>query len=208
MKMLLKKRKILLAAAGAYALVFFLDQPLFLKAAGVTLGYVREMLEILPAVFIITGLVDVWVSRDTIMRYFGSNSGVKGKFASLLIGSVSAGPIYAAFPVTSSLLKKGASLSNVVIILSAWAVVKVPMLLVEAKFLGLEFMGARYLLTLPGILLIAFATEKLVKREEVMEAMEKKDEQLLNQILGELPGYNCGSCGHLNCSDFAKALSL
>ena len=31
-------------------------------------------------------------------------------------------------------LKKGASISNIVIILSAWAVIKVPMLANEAKF--------------------------------------------------------------------------
>ena len=136
---ILKKRKIVIVALVAYIVVFFYDQSKFNIALGGFWMYLKEMIEILPAIFIITGLIDVWVSRDTILKFFGSGAGIKGKMVSVLVGSVSAGPIYAAFPITHSLLKKGASLSNVVVMLSAWAVIKIPMLIVESKFLGISF---------------------------------------------------------------------
>ncbi len=37
------------------------------------------------------------------------------------------------------LLTKGASISNVVVILTSWAVIKIPMLFVETRFLGFKF---------------------------------------------------------------------
>jgi hypothetical protein len=40
---------------------------------------------------------------------------------------------------------------NLVIILSAWAVIKVPMLLNELKFLEFEFMAVRWVLTVIAI---------------------------------------------------------
>ncbi|RLF60221.1 MAG: Fe-S cluster protein [Thermoplasmata archaeon] len=203
----LKKRKIVIVALVAYVIVFFYDQSKFTIALGGFWMYLKEMIEILPAIFIITGLIDVWVSRDTILKFFGSGAGIKGKMVSVLVGSVSAGPIYAAFPITHSLLKKGASLSNVVVMLSAWAVIKIPMLIVESKFLGISFMGARYVLTLPGILLIGVITDRFVDRKEVLAIVEKKDSAIESKLLELLPGYNCGACGYKSCAGYAKMLA-
>jgi len=203
---IIKKRKIIIIALIAYVFVFFYSPSKFNVALEGFWMYLREMIEILPAIFIITGLIDVWISRETILKFFGSKAGIKGKMVSVLIGSVSAGPIYAAFPITHSLLKKGASLSNVVVMLSAWAVIKIPMLIVESKFLGIEFMGARYILTLPGILLIGLLTEKFVDKNEVLDIVEKKDSAKESKLIDILPGYNCGSCGYKSCAGFANAL--
>lgn len=49
--------------------------------------------------------------------------------------------------ISKTLLGKGASISNIVIILSSWAVIKVPMLANEAKFLSVNFMIIRWVLT-------------------------------------------------------------
>jgi uncharacterized membrane protein YraQ (UPF0718 family) len=65
---------------------------------------------------------------------------------------------------SKSLLKKGASISNIVIILSAWAVIKVPMLANEAKFLGVNFMAVRWVLTVTAIFVMAYMVGKIVKK--------------------------------------------
>ena len=104
-----------------------------------SLYYVKEMLMIMPVILVLTSLITAWVPRKTIENSFGSGSGVKGSILSFLLGSFSAGPIYAAFPVCKTLLEKGAGISNIVIILSTWAVIKVPMLLNEARFLSFRF---------------------------------------------------------------------
>ena len=163
----IKKNKINSITFLFYVIVFFYNKELFFKGLLNSWGFIREMLEILPAVMIISGLIGVWVPKEVIIKNFGKDSGVKGKLISVFIGSVSAGPIYAAFPFAQTLLTKGASISNIVIIISSWAVMKIPMLIVEAKFLGLTFAASRYLLTLPGILLLGYLVKGFVSREEL-----------------------------------------
>jgi uncharacterized membrane protein YraQ (UPF0718 family) len=126
-------------------LVFMPDKAI--KSFQNSLYYVKEMLMIMPVILVLTSLITAWIPRKTIENNFGKNSGVKGSVYSFLLGSFSAGPIYAAFPVCKALLKKGASISNIVIILSTWAVIKVPMLINENKFLGFKFMVLRWIFT-------------------------------------------------------------
>lgn len=202
----LKKYRILSAAIIAYILVFLYNYSILTEALNTLKIYLVEMLQVLPAVFVITGIIEVWVPREKIISTFGSGSGLKGKLVSILIGSFSAGPIYAAFPVTQSLLKKGASVMNMVLILSAWAVVKVPMLLVETKFLGFDFMITRYLLTIPGILLIGYGTQRLVSSRRIRSAIDDYGSKLRDEIKGELPDHNCGVCGYGGCADYAEAI--
>jgi uncharacterized membrane protein YraQ (UPF0718 family) len=122
---------------------------------------------IMPVIFILTALLDLWVPKEKIMHYLGKNAKLKGAFLSLLLGSISAGPIYAAFPLCGMLHKKGASIRNLVIILSAWAVIKIPMLLNEAAFLGVWFMFTRWILTLIAILIFSWITQKLVNDDDL-----------------------------------------
>jgi uncharacterized membrane protein YraQ (UPF0718 family) len=202
-----KNNKLLIATVIIYLTALIYNPNYFLEGLDTSWMYVKEMLEVLPAVFILTGLLEVWVPKETILKIFGSGAGIKGKLASITIGSVSAGPIYAAFPVCQSLLRKGASISNVVIILSAWAVVKAPMLIVESKFLGLPFMMSRYVLTIPGIILIGLITDYMVNREDVMEKAKRSVNKLTENIYDLLPGYNCGSCGYKSCKKCAEAIA-
>jgi len=206
-KTLAKENKLILFALLAYLLALIFRPDVFFKGLKTTGGYLKEMIEILPAVFVISGLIDVWVSRETIIRAFGSGAGLKGKLGAVLVGSISAGPIYAAFPVTQALLRKGASLANIVVILSAWAVVKAPMLVVESKFLGFRFMLTRYLLTLPGIMLIGYLTEKAVNRSHVLRAAQSGVDGIRDELIAQLPGHNCGSCGYKSCGQYAEALA-
>jgi ferredoxin len=54
-----------------------------------------------------------------------------------------------------------------VIILSSWAVVKIPMLINEAKFLGLTFMVVRWILTVISIMIFAWIMGKIVKDSDL-----------------------------------------
>ena len=131
--------------------------------------YIREMIMILPVVFIFTALLDTWVPKEVILKYLGSGSKWKGALLSFVFGSISAGPIYAAFPFCTMLRKKGASVQNIVIILSSWAVLKIPMLLNEVKFLGPEFMAIRWVLTVISIVIFSGIMGKVIKEEDMIE---------------------------------------
>ena len=207
-KKLIKDYKMIFIAIMAYIIAAFYNPSILSKAFSNTWIYLKEMIEILPAVFVLSSLVNTWVPREVILNNFGKDSGIRGKLISVFIGSVSAGPIYAAFPITQSLMKKGASIANTVIIISSWAVVKVPMLIVESKFLGIKFALIRYCLTIPAIILIGIISEKILNRKEDIKisSLSKNSTTKTQKIVEELPGYNCGACGYNSCHEYAKAI--
>lgn len=163
--------------------------------------YVKEMLEIIPVIFLLTSLIEAWVPREVIMNSFGEKSGVRGSIFSFILGSFSAGPIYAAFPVCKMLLKKGASIFNIVIILSTWAVVKVPMLVNEAKFLGVKFMVIRWILTTASIFAMAYLVFLVIKKKDIpthKQVSNRNDENTVKIKSQYCIG--CGLCAKL-CPD-------
>ncbi|MBS4537464.1 permease [Clostridium sp. D2Q-11] len=125
------------------------------------------MLLVMPIIFIAITLIDVWVPKKVIIDRLGDNSGKKGILLSFILGSISAGPIYAAFPMASALLKKGASISNIVIIISSWAVIKIPLLANEIKFIGFKFMIVRWILTVISIMIMAKIISNNINIEEI-----------------------------------------
>jgi uncharacterized membrane protein YraQ (UPF0718 family) len=163
----IKKNKLLFLVIATYLILLVAMPEKAVQSSKNSVYYVKEMLEIMPVIFILTSLIEAWVPRKTIVNSFGENSGVRGTILSFILGSFSAGPIYAAFPVCKMLLKKGASISNIVIILSTWAVIKVPMLANEAKFLGPKFMGIRWVLTTTSIFIMAYVMSILIKKESL-----------------------------------------
>lgn len=128
-----------------------------------------EMISVIPPIFILLGLLDVWVDRATMMKYTGKGSGAKGILLAFLLGSAAAGPLYAAFPIAGVMLKKGSTLFNVFIFIGAWSTTKIPMLTFEAANLGLTFTLIRLALSIVGILLIAVAMEKTLNHEQQEE---------------------------------------
>jgi len=131
----------------------------------VTLSYGKEMALIMPAVFILIGLIEVWIPGDKIQKWLGASSGIKGVFISFLMGTLPTGPLYLAFPLAASLLKKGASITNIVIFLGSWAALKIPQLLVEIKFLGGAFTIVRFVLTLIVIIIMGIIMNILLKKD-------------------------------------------
>ncbi|HNR03904.1 MAG TPA: permease [Bacillota bacterium] len=137
------------------------------KSLQLTWSNLLEMMAILPPIFILLGLLDVWVKRETMIKYMGDDSGIIGVLLAFFLGSAAAGPLYAAFPVAGVLLKKGSKLSNVFIMLGAWSTTKIPLILFEASSLGLKFMLVRMVMDLIGIAVIAYFTERMLSKGEI-----------------------------------------
>lgn len=201
----LKKNKLLFLVILTY-LILLIVMPQKAIQSGKNSGYyVLEMMQIMPVIFILTSLIEAWVPRETIMKGFGENSGIKGAVFSFLLGSFSAGPVYAAFPVCKMMLKKGASISNAIIIISTWAVIKVPMLANESKFLGVKFMGIRWILTTISIFIMGYLVSSVVKKEDIRS--EDKVERNKDGVLDVKEQYciGCGLCTKLYPNTFMLA---
>ena len=153
--------------AVIYLILFALMPEKASTAIKNSIYYLIEMFQVLPVIFLLTVAIEVLVPKEWIIKHFGEKSGLLGNLLSLVLGSISAGPIYAAFPISKMLMSKGASVANIVIILSSWAVIKVPMLANEAKFLGVSFMSTRWVLTVAAILIMAWLMGKMISKREM-----------------------------------------
>lgn len=200
-KEFIHKNKLLVFVAVVYILLLIFSPTKALGGFKSSLYYFKEMLTIMPVIFILTALIEAWVPRQVIINSFGKDSGIKGAVLSFIFGSFSAGPIYAAFPVCKTLINKGASIGNVVIILSSWAVVKIPMLANEAKFLGPKFMMIRWILTTMSIFIMAYFMNFIIREEDMPQEENSLGEKKIVRIKEEYC-MGCGICVRLYPNNF------
>lgn len=161
-KRLMKSYGIVLIVILVFAVILFYSPQSKDKIIWYSTTYFLEMFLILPAVMILMGLFSVWISKETVVKYLGKQTGVKGSLISVFLGSLPTGPLYVAFPIAISLIKKGASISNIIVFLSAWACLKLPQELVEIQFLGFKFMALRWILTVILVIGMGFLIEKII----------------------------------------------
>lgn len=150
----------------ADCVVFLWNPVLGLQIAVQTRNGFLEMLSFIPPIFIILGLLDTWVPRQTVIQHLGPGSGIKGLILTVTLGAAAAGPLYGAFPVAAVMMKKGVSFFNVMVFISAWATLKIPMLFFETQYLGALFSFTRWVCSLVGILLISYTINRLIPEAE------------------------------------------
>jgi uncharacterized membrane protein YraQ (UPF0718 family) len=173
MKKTFKRYRLFMIMLGLYGVLYFVEQSLFNASTSKAYNSMIEMVMVLPPVFILLGLLDVWVKRETMVKAMGKDSGLMGILLAFFLGSAAAGPLYAAFPVALTLLRKGSSFRNVLIMIGAWSTTKIPLLLFEAASMGLTFTVTRFLINIFGILGIAFISEKVLGHKELDEIHER-----------------------------------
>lgn len=158
----MKRYRIFIILLIINILLLFLEPTFAKKTFSLTFENMLEMLKVIPPIFILLGILDVWVKKEKMIKYMGKGSGTKG----MLIGSTAAGPLYAAFPVAGVLLKKRASIFNVLIFIGAWSTMKIPLLIFESTSLGIKFAMIRLGLNIIAIPIIAFIINSILKNEE------------------------------------------
>ena len=169
MKKIIKRYRVLLLLLLTAVIIGFIMPDIGKKSLELTRVNLKEMLSVIPPIFILLGLLDVWVDRATMIKYTGKGSGFKGVLIAFLLGSAAAGPLYAAFPVAGVMMKKGSSLMNVLIFIGAWSTTKIPMLTFEATSLGLPFTLTRLALSIVGIMAIALITQRSLNEAQKQE---------------------------------------
>ena len=175
--MVLKKYRFPILIAILTGVLFMFNQELGKKAAEITSNSMLEMIAILPPVFILLGLLDVWIPKETMIKFLGEHSGILGVLISFIMGSAAAGPLYGAFPVAAVLMKKGAKFSNVLIFIGAWSTTKIPMFMFEITSLGPRFAITRLIVDIVGIMIISYVIQKMLSKKDI-EAIYEKAEQM------------------------------
>jgi uncharacterized membrane protein YraQ (UPF0718 family) len=172
-KVFLKQYLFFLITLVLLGILFIFKFDAAIKATDVIIYSFKEILLVLPPIFILIGLLDVWVPKEMMIKFMGEGSGFKGILLAFFFGTVAAGPLYAAFPVAAVFMKKHVKFSNIIILIGAWSTTKIPMLLFEMSSLGFKFALLRLGINIFVIIIIAYATGLVVKKDEIAAIYEK-----------------------------------
>ena len=124
-----------------------------------------DLIKILPFAFVLIGLFEVWVNRQTVERHLGAESGARGYLWAMVLSGITVGGVFVAFPVAYSLHKKGAALGVIFTYIGASAVCRIPMNLFELSFMGFKFTAIRLAVSLPLVILSSVLLGRYLKRQ-------------------------------------------
>lgn len=178
LKKFILRYKLFLLLAGVNILVMFINPEKGQEIASLSFKNLLEMLSIIPPIFLLLGLMDVWIPKETMMKYMGKDAGIKGGIFAFALSSFSAGPLYASFPIAAVFMKKGVSLTNIFLFIGAWSTTKIPMMLFEISQLGSRFAVIRFCLNLAGIIVLAVLMEKTTSKKDAETIYENAVNQL------------------------------
>lgn len=165
----LKKFRMFIVASIIILVTYIFSKEMGLKAIDTVWMSFKEMIIILPPIFVLMGLLDEWVPKDVMSKYMGEGSGWKGILISIFIGSAAAGPLYGAFPVAAVFMKKEVKLTNIFIFIGAWSTTKIPMFLFELSSMGSKFAITRLIVSIPGIFIISYLLNYLLNEKDKEE---------------------------------------
>ena len=173
MKNYIMKNKFLVVAILGLLILTIIDINLTFSALDHSLINVINMLLIVPPIFLLIGLFDVWVERETMIKLMGENSGAKGMVIAFFVAAFSAGPTIAAFPIAVMMLKKGAKYSNVLFFVMVWSTLKLPIVIFQVSTIGLKLTLIINLTMLTVFVIGAILANKVFTSEEIEELQEK-----------------------------------
>ncbi len=172
MKRFLKHYRITLITGALFLLLLVIIPEIRQKASESLFNQAKTILLVIPPIFILLGLFDVWVPREVMTQHLGNGSGIKGIIIAFVLGSATTGPLYGAFPVAAVLAKKGSSFFNILIFIGAWSTTKIPMLLFEIKAMGPTFALTRFATSIVGIITIALIINLFISKHLRTESLE------------------------------------
>ena len=177
-----KELKILFWISAIFAAVFFmpLQNTRFTTAIDATLDlaqwYAREhvVLCLLPA-FFIAGVITVFVSQGSVLKYFGANA---KKWLSYTVAAVSGGILAVCsctiLPLFTSIYKRGAGLGPAIAFLYSGPAISVLSIILTARILGVEMGIARVVGAVLFSIVIGLAMAFIFRKEEKV----KKEQQM------------------------------
>ncbi len=97
------------------------------------------IIPLLVFAFIVAGMAQVLIPHDTLSRWIGAESGIRGIMIGTLAGAIAPGGPYVSLPIVAGLLKTGAGVGTMVAFLTGWSLWAVGRLPMEVGILGWKF---------------------------------------------------------------------
>ncbi len=137
----------LLIAIALLAISFVKDRQRTRDALKATFKIFYVVLPVLIFVFVLMGLIQVYIPKEMIVSVLGQKAGPRGILFSEVMGSIALFLPPAVFPFGGYLLQNGASYGAIAGFVFTAILIGITTLPLEIKLLGLRFTAARNILT-------------------------------------------------------------
>lgn len=131
------------AAAAAFVIALIYNRGKALKSIKVAGKMLIGLLPMLIIIILLIGLLFGFVSEEGLRQFIGDRSGPLGVLIVAVVGAVLHIPAILAFPLSASLLAKGASVTVVAAFITSLTMIGVVTLPLEIKELGGRFAALR-----------------------------------------------------------------
>ncbi len=114
----------------------------------IALNMIVEVLPLLFFAMVIAGMVQILLSPQTIAKWVGEESGLRGIFIGSIAGGFCPGGPFVSLPIAGGLFRAGASIGTMVAFLTGWSLWAVSRLPMEVGILGWKLTMIRFASTL------------------------------------------------------------
>jgi uncharacterized membrane protein YraQ (UPF0718 family) len=153
----------LIIAIVLLGISFFKEKQKTKEALKATFKIFYVILPVLIFVFVLMGLIQAYVSRETIVSILGQKSGILGILYAEIVGSVALFMPPAVFPFGGYLLKNGASYGSIAGFVFTAILIGITTLPLEFKLLGKRFTIARNIFTFVLAFFISLLMEVILR---------------------------------------------
>lgn len=123
----------------------------------------RSTIPILLLMFLLLSFLKFGMDTNKLRENVNKRNGISNIIFAYLFGTLVSGPIYPGFTLSKMLLQGGVKIKIIVVMLSVWATLKIPMLPYELKILGSKLCIIRWIITGVTIMFLSIVCEKVYK---------------------------------------------
>jgi uncharacterized membrane protein YraQ (UPF0718 family) len=116
-----------------------------LKSSG---SLLLEVMPLLIFAFIVAGIIPLLVPTETISKWVGAESGLRGILIGSAMGGLTPGGPFVSLPIAAGFLRTGASIGTMVAFMTGWSLLAVSRLPMEVGLMGWKFTAIRLATTL------------------------------------------------------------
>jgi uncharacterized membrane protein YraQ (UPF0718 family) len=153
-----------LAVAAAVAIAW-LKGPM--RVGEIVLDYLGFLAVLGPKIlcgFFIAAAVPLLISRETLRRWLGQGSGLKGLMVASVAGALVPGGPMMIFPLAAGFRVAGASLPILITFVTAWSLYGINRTLIwEMSFLHADFVALRVAICLPLPLVVGWTAQRVMR---------------------------------------------
>ncbi|MBC7320671.1 hypothetical protein H5T89_08490 [bacterium] len=114
------------------------------------------------AIFVIIGILQNFLSKESVGNFLLKFSGIKGIFTGTIVGAIMMGPVATGYPISKYLLENMAPISLVTSFLASWVMIGFISISLEVKNFGKRFTVVRNLFAFISVIIIALIMEVLL----------------------------------------------